>query len=108
MYFESVGRGDDGIEGEMLLDLGLLGSRIRDDVRDGDRVDGAGTGRQDQTDRGGTNCVGSNSEGIGTSGRGACPGQDSCQSAKLIRVSCANSDIPTPLPGHPNFGKRSF
>jgi hypothetical protein len=40
MYFESIGRDDDGIEGEMLLDLGLLGSRIRDDVSNGDRVDG--------------------------------------------------------------------
>jgi hypothetical protein len=74
----------------------------------GDRANGAGTGRQDQTDRGGTNCVGSNSEGIGTSGRGACPGQDSCQGAKLIRVSRANSDIPYSLAQHPNFGKRSF
>jgi hypothetical protein len=62
----------------------------------GDRVDGAGTGREDQTDRGRTNYVGSNSEGTGTSGRGACPRQNSCQSAKLIRVSRANSDIPIP------------
>ena len=60
----------------------------------GDRADVAGTGREDQTERGGTNYVGSNSEGVGTSGRGACPRQNSCQSAKLIRVSRANSDIP--------------
>jgi hypothetical protein len=42
--------------------------------------------------------VGSNSKGIGTSGRGACPRQNSCQSAKLIRVNRVNSDPPTPLP----------
>ncbi len=74
----------------------------------GDRADGAGTGREDQTDRGGRNYVGSNSQGIGTSGRGACPRQNSCQSAKLIRVSRPNSDIPYSPSHHPNFGNRSF
>ena len=73
----------------------------------GDRVDGAGTGREDHTDRGRTNYVGSNSEGIGTSGRGACPRQNSCQSAKLIRVSRANSDIPIP-PGKNNIYRRKI
>ena len=62
----------------------------------GDRADDAGTGREDQTNRCGTNYFGSNSESIGTSGRGACPRQNSCQSAKLIGVSRANSDIPFP------------
>ena len=71
------------------------------------RVDGAGTGREDHTDRGRTNYVGSNSKGIGTSGRGACPRQNSCQSAKLIRVSRANSDIPIP-PGKNNIYRRKI
>ena len=53
----------------------------------GDRADDAGTGREDQTNRRGTNYIGSNSESIGTTGRGARPRQNSCQSAKLIRVS---------------------
>jgi hypothetical protein len=42
---------------------------------------------EDQTDRGGTNYLGSNSEGIATTGRGARPRQNCRQSAKLIRVS---------------------
>ena len=53
----------------------------------GDRADGAGTDREDHTDRCGTNYFRSNSEGIGTTGRGSRPRQNCCRSAKLIRAS---------------------
>jgi hypothetical protein len=50
----------------------------------GDRADGASTGQEDQTNRCGTIYIGSDSEGIGTTGRGARPRQNCCRSAKLI------------------------
>ena len=53
--------------------LAGLSAAARGFGSNGDRVDGAGTGREDQTDRGGTNYNGSNSERIGTTGRGARP-----------------------------------
>jgi hypothetical protein len=50
----------------------------------GDRADGASTGQEDQTNRCGTIYIGSDSEGIGTIGRGTRPRQNCCRSAKLI------------------------
>jgi hypothetical protein len=71
-----------------------------------DRADDAGTGREDQTNRCGTNYIGSNSESIGTTGRGARPRQNSGQSGKLIRVSVGHDgQVGFKLPGRNAFAR---
>jgi hypothetical protein len=65
--------------------LAGLSAAARGFGSNGDRVDGAGTGRENQTNRCGTNYIGSDSEGIGTTGREARARQNCCQSPKLIR-----------------------